>query len=545
MYNPFGGNKFPYSNFHELNLDWIIEIAKNFLDQYSHIQEIIENGEQSIQDKTTEGMEALEAKATEIETALDAWYTEHSQDISDELDSAIVAFRNQVNTYVAQVIASIPADYSALAASVQNLENIVNKNKYDFTAKGSKFNMLDPNTAHDYGYYNDQGTVVPYSNYVYYDQFEINPNEHYSFLGCLTPGEYEFRTVYAAAIDAEGTVTEYINGQAIQNKQFTGAKYIALSTYGTVSTLQAIFMKSENATYIGSKVILPFKKSPSADIDLSDNTTLRSSWIRNSNLFNNEPVLAIQRIGNIHGCPENSIVGFKEAMNAGFNTILADLLWTSDGVPVCCHDNNIVRVARNSDGTSTGNVYISSTTYNDLLTYDFGLAFGQQYKGTKILRLADLLMFVKLTGMKLWLEFKNFDSPNYSIANTVSMAYNYGIEKNITWYGGLAAIRTVHNVDPSAAISYLANQGEISDENFTTLLTYKNNNDLSILGWPETTLTPGQKEQMKQNGIKFGVGTLDTKTDIRDYINQNPFCTMIESNEIPAYVPMIEQVYSY
>ena len=33
---------FPYTDMHNLNLDWIIKIAKDFLDQYPNIQNIIE-----------------------------------------------------------------------------------------------------------------------------------------------------------------------------------------------------------------------------------------------------------------------------------------------------------------------------------------------------------------------------------------------------------------------------------------------------------------------------------------------------------------------
>ena len=36
--------QFPYTNFHELNMDWIVKIAKDFLDQYTHIQETITTG---------------------------------------------------------------------------------------------------------------------------------------------------------------------------------------------------------------------------------------------------------------------------------------------------------------------------------------------------------------------------------------------------------------------------------------------------------------------------------------------------------------------
>ena len=49
--NPFGpfGNMMPYSNFHGMNLDWVIQIAKDFLDQYTSIQQVITEGEESLE----------------------------------------------------------------------------------------------------------------------------------------------------------------------------------------------------------------------------------------------------------------------------------------------------------------------------------------------------------------------------------------------------------------------------------------------------------------------------------------------------------------
>lgn len=86
---------FPYTNFHELNLDWIIKVAKDFLDQYTHIQELIQNGEESItnltesgeqaitegetaiRELTAEELEALQEKADELEQILQNWFDEH------------------------------------------------------------------------------------------------------------------------------------------------------------------------------------------------------------------------------------------------------------------------------------------------------------------------------------------------------------------------------------------------------------------------------------------------------------------------------------
>lgn len=128
------GENFPYSNFHDLNMDWIIKIAKDFLDQYTHIQDVI-----------TQGLEDLDEKASNLESLLQAWYDEHSQDIANQLADAlndlnawyvehqgylnqyltdsITAFTNAANQKTSEAIASIPSDYSELANDVYQLKN--------------------------------------------------------------------------------------------------------------------------------------------------------------------------------------------------------------------------------------------------------------------------------------------------------------------------------------------------------------------------------------------------------------------------------------
>ena len=128
MYGPFG-NLFPYSDQHAMNLDWIIQVAKDFLDQYTHIQDIISNGEESLDQHTTDGVAALDQHTTDglaalaaekdrLEGLLDAWYTTHSEDIADQLTAAVASFLAQASAIGEAVIDSIPDDYSALSAAV-------------------------------------------------------------------------------------------------------------------------------------------------------------------------------------------------------------------------------------------------------------------------------------------------------------------------------------------------------------------------------------------------------------------------------------------
>lgn len=136
------GEGFPYSNFHDLNMDWIIKIAKDFLDQYTHIQEVIAQGLVDIGDKTEEGLNSLDQKTTDSLTALnteaerltallDQWYNTHSNDIATQLAnslaslastlaSAIETFDTHADEKAGRAIASIPDDYTAFFRQYMN-----------------------------------------------------------------------------------------------------------------------------------------------------------------------------------------------------------------------------------------------------------------------------------------------------------------------------------------------------------------------------------------------------------------------------------------
>ena len=145
--------QFPYTDMHQLNLDWIVKIAKDFLEQYTHIQELIASGEESIQNLTSESLEALAGKAEELETLLQAWYDTHSQDIADQLTAAVTSFNNSADAKTLESIASIPADYTTLTRRVDRLDTLTGDSAYIFSSNsltwidGYVSNTGDENTT--------------------------------------------------------------------------------------------------------------------------------------------------------------------------------------------------------------------------------------------------------------------------------------------------------------------------------------------------------------------------------------------------------------
>lgn len=122
------------------------------------------------------------------------------------------------------------------------------------------------------------------------------------------------------------------------------------------------------------------------------------------------------------GAPENTMPAFRNAYVRGAKYIETDIQFTSDNVPVLLHDDTINRTARNADGTElTSTVYINDITYEQALTYDFGIYYGETFDGTKIPTLQQLLAFAKATGVSLVLELKT--NTNMSIIVNLIKAY--------------------------------------------------------------------------------------------------------------------------
>lgn len=105
------GENFPYSNFHDLNLDWVIKIAKDFLDQYTEIQNIIDSGKTSIEELTESELASLET-----------WYNEHQDYLNQYLTDSIQTFNTSADAKAEQTIASIPSDYTALSNKVASMD---------------------------------------------------------------------------------------------------------------------------------------------------------------------------------------------------------------------------------------------------------------------------------------------------------------------------------------------------------------------------------------------------------------------------------------
>ena len=188
---------FPYTNYHAMNQDWILKVVKDFRDQYTNIQQLI-------QSTTNEGLDELEAKKNQMEARLQQWYNTHSTDIANQLAASLV----DIQEYAAGVIASIPADYSAMTYKVQDE---INFNSFDLIATES-------------GTYNDQDGNTKTANNARRRNRSPIPVEPLAFVNI--PSGFE---MYVYCLDGYYTkfnVVNWTSGQLNCKNLPTGTKYI-------------------------------------------------------------------------------------------------------------------------------------------------------------------------------------------------------------------------------------------------------------------------------------------------------------------------------
>ncbi len=82
--------------------------------------------------------------------------------------------------------------------------------------------------------------------------------------------------------------------------------------------------------------------------------------------------------------PENTISSFRKAVELELDGVEFDVISTSDGVPVVCHDNNLQRL-------SGRHIHVDRTPYSELKHIDVGSHFNQYFAGESIPTLEDAL----------------------------------------------------------------------------------------------------------------------------------------------------------
>lgn len=123
--------------------------------------------------------------------------------------------------------------------------------------------------------------------------------------------------------------------------------------------------------------------------------------------------------------PENSMPAFGAAVALGAEEIEFDLWSTKDGVLVSCHDDTLDRV-------SNGHGKICEHTYDELLKLDFGIKYGEKFRGLKIPTFEEILKkFAGRVIMNIHVKIWAAGYSNPMIEEIVGLIRKYDAEKYI------------------------------------------------------------------------------------------------------------------
>lgn len=367
--------------------------------------------------------------------------------------------------------------------------------------KGISQLSVVPETSNDYFYF-DYGSGG--GNYATVKDLQIE-------LGSFATDYEEYVSPNVIAVDlGYFTGLNYYGG----NYDFTNGKLVSMfDSSGNLleepTTLDVV--KRSFKTHLGGNTIILLPTYGSINVSYVADT---KKHLEKMNLANaqaiNKNIKAVNHRGYNRIAPENTLPAFKLSKQMGFEYVETDVQFTSDDVAVLIHDFDINRTARNADGSAiSSTVNIADITYEQALTYDFGIYKGVNYKGTKIPTLDEFLTLCRNIGLHPYIEIKT--GTQAQIESIVDMVEAHGMKGKVTYIADNSTrLLIVKAKDPNARLGSVVTDitsGQI--QSAIDLMT--DTNEVFMDAYPPTSQIVSD---CITAGLPIEVWTLDTKDRI-------------------------------
>jgi len=122
------------------------------------------------------------------------------------------------------------------------------------------------------------------------------------------------------------------------------------------------------------------------------------------------------------GAYENTLPAFEGSLAQGFSMVESDIMYTSDGIAVLSHDNQVA--------FNQGTAKISDLTYANLLNYTVGSGNFE----TTLMTLEDFVVWCKLHEIHPYLEHKVATTQD-RVRSNVAIVRQAGMLRNVSWIG--------------------------------------------------------------------------------------------------------------
>ena len=221
--------------------------------------------------------------------------------------------------------------------------------------------------------------------------------------------------------------------------------------------------------------------------------------------------------------PENTMPAFESAIEKGADMIELDVHLTSDGEVVVMHDESLKR-------TTGLKKYIYEMTAADIAELDAGSWFSQEFAGTKVPMLSDVMELALNNDILLNIELKPSEETDGLVEKVIDMIHEYGIEDRC-----LLASLTYSELEDAKAY----------DESIPTLyITHILLGDMTEMDAADgysvesSSISASFIRNMHKKGKFVYVWTVNTESNLKEVISMQP--DGIVTNDIEIAKTLLE-----
>jgi len=207
--------------------------------------------------------------------------------------------------------------------------------------------------------------------------------------------------------------------------------------------------------------------------------------------------------------PENTMLAFEKALEAGADGIELDVQLTKDGEIVIIHDETI-------DRTTDGTGEVASYTYDELKKFDASFIFRGQMGFNKIPTLREYFDFVKDTNLITNIELKTGINEYIGIEQKVwdlIQEYNLADRVIISSFNHYSILRMK---ETAPELKY----GLLSEVWIVDAGKYTHNLGVKCYHPHFANLTKEIVKEIKSYGIEINTFTVNREEDIKDLISK-------------------------
>ena len=201
--------------------------------------------------------------------------------------------------------------------------------------------------------------------------------------------------------------------------------------------------------------------------------------------------------------PENTEPAFQEALEIGADFIELDVQLSHDGEIVVFHDKSLSRITGIKE-------QVRNMTYSQLLELDYGKWFGDEFKGTAIMTLDEVL---EKFGNKINLniEIKKTDDELDTARITAELIKKYNCEDScyVTSFS-YNALRAVKKINPDIKTGLISN--------FMTYGGYSTLHDIDALSLNKKFVSQNLINNIHLNGKRVFIWTVNDRSEADKFI---------------------------